>query len=68
MTDELPEKCCGRCVHYLPETEDIGFCHWPMPNAIRDILPSSVSDPDFYGNCPEEGTSCPCFEPKETPE
>ena len=66
MTDELPEKCCFNCKWWVPRDGSVlgfGACEYPL-----SMLPASIQ----YHNrrVPMngiDGTTCPCFEPKEKP-
>ncbi len=63
MTDELPEKCCGKCEKWKRHGKGLisGKCVAPVPAYVRMTMFSSFS-------IETDGDDCPCFEPKEKPD
>lgn len=65
MSEQLPEKCCGRCEHFDKVDDDnpyhggAGMCNCPMPP-----YPMAVTV-EYEPVLAEEGEYCECFVAKE---
>ena len=68
MSEQLPEKCCGKCKWWDAKREVTtkgSMFGTRQCNPRTFIMPSSVRVVPFDFMHDYEGTSCPCFEAKE---
>ena len=62
--EDLPERCCGQCKHFVPDRE-YGDCTWKLDDfEISESMPASFVEVLTSSMTPDDGEDCPCFVPR----